>query len=1134
MFTVYHSNKMDTLQTIANQLIASNPIRDPFQSEIILVQNTGMAQWMQMKFAAHFGIAANIKFLQPTSFIWQMFTRMIPYIPNESSFTKQAMTWRLMKLLPRLCLQQDFTTISEYLRDDDKRKSFQFATQVAELFDKYMLYRPDWLESWQRGELIVGIGEDQLWQAELWQALMVATEQARKPMWHHANFQQCFIKTLTESQHKPSGLPDRLFICGISALTLTFLQTLQALSHHIDIYLLLINPCRYYWGNIRDRDFLARLLSRHRRHYQQETELSLFCCPKQAKALLNEFGEQQVGNPLLSSWGKQGSDNLYLLAQLDDITEVDAFVEPTGDKLLSLIQRDILALENHAVIGKNSKMIKHSGDKRALQLNDRSLSLHICHSEQREVEVLHDSLLAMMAEDQTLSPRDIMVMVANIEHYTPAIQAVFGDNGNERYLPFIIFDRRTQHLHPVLLAFLSLLELPRSRFTAEQVLLLLEVPALANRFAIDEEKLQLLRKWVTESGIRWGLDDDTLRELMLPATGKNTWQFGLNRMLLGYAMDNESDEWQGILPYCESSGLIAGLVGQLAELLIQLRKWRDRLAQSHSPETWLGYAHEMIEDFFAPDAKAEAALTLLENQWRQILECALQERYDQPVLVTMLQDALTARLEQTLDVNQRFLAVSINFCTFMPMRSIPFRVVCLLGMNDGVYPRTQPKVGFDLMTQQSRCGDRCQRDDDRYMFLEALLSAQEKFYISFIGRAIQDNTTHYPSMLVNELSDYIAQSFYLPGDEHANTESSNNRVRKHLWQWHSRMPFEPDNFMPGSETQSFASEWLPAASGEGNPQPDFIVPLTAESYHVLTLDKLLSFYRHPVRAWFVQRLKVSLHYRPPEISRYEPFVIDSLNRYQLNNKLVNTIINGESTQRLFCQVLAAGLLPYGVFGELYWAKQYKEMQELSEKVIIRQLPKTHSLEIDLMLGNIKLSGCLLKVQNNGLLRWRPGNLSAQDGLLLWLEHLAYCAMGAEGESWMIGTHGEWHFAPLPVYRAKEFLLSLVSGYCRGMVSPLLLLPRSGSAWISYCYDPVTKSINYEEGKQQKANEKLIQAWQGNQHISGEGEDPYLQRLIRQLNKQHIKAITSAAEQYLLTPFMFNLAQIGVAKREKKA
>ncbi len=364
MFTLYHSNQLDLLKTLAAVLIAGRPLRDPFQPEVILVQSNGMAQWMQMELAAQFGIAANIDFPLPASFIWQMFTRVLPDIPDESTLAKPAMTWLLMALLPRLCEHTDFAVIGDYLRDDeDKRKGFQLAARIADLFDQYLVYRPDWLESWRRGELIDGMGEAQRWQAPLWRALVAETERAGEPLWRRANLYQRFIKTLTERQTRPPGLPDRVFICGISALPPTYLQALQALGRHIDIHLLFTNPCRYYWGDILDRAFLTRLLYRRRRHYQQQTEQA------------NELGEQQTGNPLLASWGKQGRNNLYLLSQMDGIAEVDAFVEPAADNLLSLLQRDILMLEDHTVIGMGPEIPDQGSGKRPLRPDDRSLSM---------------------------------------------------------------------------------------------------------------------------------------------------------------------------------------------------------------------------------------------------------------------------------------------------------------------------------------------------------------------------------------------------------------------------------------------------------------------------------------------------------------------------------------------------------------------------------------------------------------------------------------------------------------------------------------------------------------------------------------------------------------------------------------
>ncbi|UDG79835.1 exodeoxyribonuclease V subunit gamma [Candidatus Steffania adelgidicola] len=1118
MFTVYHSNQLEQLLTLNARIILEQPLHDPFQPEIILVQSTDMARWIQMELAKHLGIAINIECLRPADFISKMFTRVLPELPQKSIFSKSLITWFLL----RLCQMPDCETVSVYLRHDhDKHKTFKFVTQIANLFEKYLLYRPDWLERWERGELIQGIGEAQRWQAPLWCALVAETKRIGKRIWDNPNLYQRFIQTLTQSKICLAGLPNRVFIYDISAISPSQFDTLIALGHHIDIHLLFRNPCRYYWGDIRDPAVPAQLPQHRQSYFQEQPEDRLFRSQSKACAFINKKMEQKIDNPLLVSWGKKGLDTLYLLTQTDSIAQVDAFIEPTGNSLLSILKRDILRLEDHTLINMSANRVSGNKRQRLLQANDRSLSIHVCHSPQRELEVLHDSLLAMIEEDSTIEPHNVIVMVADIDRYAAAIQSVFSKAGREQYLPFTISDSRVRSIHPVVLTVLNLLELPQSRFSAEQVLALLEVPALSARFKINETELHILRKWVAESGIRWGLDDDTFRKLMLPATGQNTWQFGLTRMLLGYAMESKSGDWQGIVPYDESSGLIANLVGQLGELLKQLRQWQDWLAQPRSLDSWGPCARKMIEDFFLPDPEAESALALMENYWQQILRSGIQTGYNQPVPVRLLREQLAQKLDQNR-VNHRFLSGGINFCTLLPMRLIPYRIICLLGMNDGVYPRTPMVEGFDLMAQQPRHGDQSDRYGERYLFLELLLCAQEKLYISFIGNTLQDNTSRYPSILISELSDYITHSFYLLDDMHLNVENNTEQIRAHLWQWHSRMPFMPENFLPDSKFQSFANEWLPAARNEGKPESPFITPLKPLDFNTISLDELMRFYRHPIRAWFVQRLGISFQQTSIELLGEEPFILDNLTRYQLNNRLLNVMINEESTEKLFRQVRGAGLLPYGAFGELYWLKESKKLAPLAQQVRAWRLLDTQDLDIHIKLDNILLSGLLPKVQENGLLRWRPGTLSARDGILLWLEHLVYCAMGGKGESRIVGMRGAWHFAPLPSCQAKDFLVFLINGYSQGMTSPLLLLPRSGGAWLTHCYNKVTQSVNKEEIRQLEAHDKLIQAWQGNKYYPGEIEDPYLNRVLHPLDKKQIKAIILAAKHYFLPFFKCNL------------
>ncbi|MFW4398503.1 exodeoxyribonuclease V subunit gamma, partial [Klebsiella pneumoniae] len=434
-------------------------------------------------------------------------------------------------------------------------------------------------------------------------------------------------------------------------------------------------------------------------------------------------------------------------------------------------------------------------------------------------------------------------------------------------------------------------------FASEDVLALLDVPVLAARFNITEEGLRYLRQWVNESGVRWGMDDDNVRELDLPATGQHTWRFGLTRMLLGYAMDSREGEWQSVLPYDESSGLIAELVGNLASLLMQLNLWRRGLAQQRPLAEWLPVCRDLLNDFFLPDSETEAALALIEQQWLAVIDSGLEAQYGEQVPLTLLRDELAQRLDQQR-ISQRFLAGPVNICTLMPMRSIPFKVVCLLGMNDGVYPRTLPPLGFDLMSQKPQRGDRSRRDDDRYLFLEALMSAEQTLYISYIGRSIQDNSERFPSVLVQELVDYIGQSHCLAGDEELDCDASEARVKAHITHLHTRMPFDVANFQE-DENKSYAREWLAAAGQQGEAHSDFIQPLTAPPIDSLPFDQLLRFWQHPVRAFFQQRLRVNFRAEEDDIPDDEPFTLEGLSRYQLNQQLLNTLIEEQDVSAMF-------------------------------------------------------------------------------------------------------------------------------------------------------------------------------------------------------------------------------------------
>ncbi|MEJ2766610.1 exodeoxyribonuclease V subunit gamma [Photobacterium sp. MCCC 1A19761] len=1136
MFTVYHSNQLELLKSLLVELIRLDPLENPFEQEQILVQSPGMSQWLKLELANSFGIAANIEFPLPATFIWTMFTRVLADVPERSAFNKEAMTWKLMTVLPELLSQPEFEPLARYLQEDEQSvKRYQLAGKIADIFDQYLVYRPEWIQAWEAGEIDPELTGDHPWQPLLWQALYDQTLAQGQSPYHRANLYDHFIETLDSYAQSgaplPAGLPKRLFVFGISALPPRYLDALAALGKHIDVHLMFTNPCRHYWGEVRDRKYLARLAARQRQQIQwcvDHSERGELISPLKGELeenLVDDTHEGAVGNTLLASLGKLGRDNLYLLSEMEAY-DVEAFVEIEPDTLLHAIQADILNLDDRL----DDTLTESSHHKLAISPQDQSLAIHACHSPMREVEVLHDRLLAMLAADPSLSPRDIIVMVADINSYSPYIQAVFGNAPGDRYIPFSISDRSADQENPVLLAFLRLLSLPESRCQASELLELLEVPAVMAKFGFDSDRFERVKGWIEEVGIRWGLDEATASEFQLPRQRQNTWLFGLQRMLLGYAMPQESGLYQGILAYDEVQGMDAELAGQLGLFVEMLMHYRQQLAQPQPAQAWTGLLNQLLDDFFRVDTDGEMVLRMIRDKLEQLEQQLADAGYREAISPAVLRSYLNDKLSGER-ISQRFLAGQVNFCTLMPMRSIPFKAVCLLGMNDGVYPRSIPPEGFDLMAGQGRYGDRSRRDDDRYLFLEAILSAQEALYISYVGRSIQDNSEKMPSVLVSELLEYCQQGYCLEGDQPLGADESAARIAEALQHHHPLVPFSPQAFQ--GPNPSFAAEWLPVArrhqvaSEAFHSQPLAREPESEGSEPELELAELIRFWRLPVQYFFNRRLKVFFEPAKGAMEDDEPFALDGLGRFQLRSELLNAFLEagsqGTPAQKdaLFTRFTryqqASGALPLGEFGALELAQERGPIETLADTVTGLMAQPLPDVEVDLKLDlgerSIRLLGWLRHHTQAGLVRYRPGSIRAQDILQGWMEHLCLALAGQAKPTHLLGVDEHYTLAPVDAAEARIHLTSLLLAYDQGLSQPLPYFPRTALTGLQACQD---KQGNWhsDEDTQEKARLKMAEAFNGGYLFSGEGMNVYINRVWPAWDDSVSESAALAAETYL--------------------
>ncbi|PSJ48293.1 exodeoxyribonuclease V subunit gamma [Zobellella taiwanensis] len=1049
---VVHGNQLEALRELAVTWMRRHPLA-PLENEVILVQSNGIAQWLKLALAEHRsgGIAAAVQVELPARFLWTSYRAVLgsDSIPRQSPLDKAPLTWRLMRLLPGLLAEAEFAPLHRFLQDDaDDRKRYQLAERLADLFDQYQVYRADWLAAWAEGrDEIVSLRRGRValdpavrWQPALWRALLADVGE-RELAGSRAGVHPRFVAELRAAGRRPAGLPRRVVVFGISSLPAQTLEALAAMARFSQVLLCVHNPCQHHWGDIvPDQDLLRHQYRRHARKGG--------LAPGLDQAELH-----QHAHPLLAAWGKQGRDYINLLDSLDDPGQyqarfdalgerIDLFSPGDSDHLLGQLQDDILNLRPPA----------ESRDHwPPLERHQLSVHFHIAHSAQRELEILHDQLLARFAENETLRPRDIIVMVPDINLYAPHIQAVFGQYGrdDDRFIPFTLADQGSRGREPLLIALEHLLCLPESRLPVSEVLDLLDVAALRRRFGIEEADLPVLHRWIEGAGIRWGLDARRRAALGLPALEQNSWRFGLRRMLLGYAV-GAGEPWAEIEPYDEIGGLDAAVIGPLAGLLDAIDALHDQLAESVPADDWTARLQGLLARFFLAEGEQEQALLngLTESleQWQALCaEVALAE----PLPLTVVREAWLGALEQGR-LSQRFLAGAVNFCTLMPMRAIPFRQVCLLGMNDGDYPRSVTPLDFDLMAGDYRPGDRSRREDDRYLMLEALLSARDRLYISWVGRSIRDNGERPPSVLVGQLRDLLGQWRLADGGELLSAITTE----------HPLQPFSR-RYFSGEGLVSYAREW---AARDRAPEAEGPLP-PWQPEEPVSPEQLQQFLRQPVASFFSRRLKVVLDDIAAVRLDEEPFALDGLERYVIKRELLEAAAGADEAQpalaRAAARLQGQGRLPLAGFGERLRAEVEAALpdQLARHRALCHAWPEPLNSPLPLALehGGLQLEGWLGGLRRQGdrlaLIELQPGELLGKSGpkwhrtLRAFVAQAVACACGIELWLYLVGEDATLHGAPLARDTARQLVQGWLEALQAGMTAPLPVALKTAMAWL---------------------------------------------------------------------------------------
>lgn len=1027
----YVSNRMEVLVDNLVEILMGDPL-DPMEREIIVVQSHGMDRWLTLTLARKMGSCANLHFPFPRRFIAQALKCLFNLSPTSLDIWEpEYLLWDILKTLPSLLERPAFESLKPFFSEEKFDEiGFDLAGDIANAFDRYLIYRPDLLAAWERGR-------DNHWQAQLWRELR--KEKPSRPL-------TLEFPHLLRDVGKPGekSLPRRVSLFGVSALPPIFLEFFFLFSHYFDVHFFLLNPCQEYWGDI--------------------------LSPREESTYLNsihtaEKGDFHLsrGNSLLASLGRKGREFFDFwegrASHFEVITRED-FREPGKDTLLHALQSQILHLEENP----------------AGEFSDDSIQIHSCHGPLREIEVLQDYLLEFLRRDETLKPADILVMAPDIDFYSPYIKAVFSlPESDPRSIPFSVADSRVFSNSRLLRTFFKIGKLKDSRYKASELCEILECPPVRKKFGITEEELEVILSWINRVGIRWGADANMKAELGLPAVETGTWKAGIERMLLGYVLppDDRDSAFLGIVPFGGIEGGNRDILAKFLDFFQLLDGIVKLFKEKSSPLEWSTRFRSLLNDLFLIETDEEfLAAQELQRSIHVLEETIRATGYEKPISADLAFDFLARHLN-TVRGTTGFLSGGITFSHLVPMRSIPFRVICLIGMNFQAFPRLHRRPGFDLMSMKPRPQDPSPRHEDRYIFLEALLSARDVLFISYSGQSPEDNKPLLPSVVVSELIDYIKQNFSLS---------------REIVTVHHLQAFHPAYFTPGSGLFSYSRENFEATKALiQSEEKDFsFIPESLGEFepstNILTVDELVKFYTHPCRFLVKERLNMDLESPQVILEDEEPFALEPLHEYTIKDELLKKGLD------IYESHLARGILPYEALGKFYYELLKAEILSFKKRLSLYREGPEEIKAIDLTVNDWLITGRLKNLYPSGLLYFRPVKKKGKDIIAAWIMHIIFHAAYPDDKrpTWVFFLDGISKFG-IP-NNCLSLLETLVHIFEEGQKRPLKFFPDLSMTYIE----------TRQKGKnKQEALKKVRGQWETTFGYSPKNDDPYFNLCFRE-------------------------------------
>jgi exodeoxyribonuclease V gamma subunit len=1095
---LHRSDLPETLAHDLASLLRADPA-DVFSPEVVVVPARGVERWLAQKLSHSLGstlvddgVCAGLQIMAPQSLISLLLAR-----DRDDPWLADRLVWPTLEAIDELTGSRHFEAMTHHLgagpeiaddpqaeweRKARQSRRYAVARRIAGLFASYARERPQLLADWESGSATDGQGDalpdDFVWQPLLWrrtvELVLEGGEVTESVIERH---RRVVGELASGSRH--IDLPPRLSFFGYTRLAASELELLFALGASRDVHLWLPHPSPQLWADLEGE------------------------APVGARA--DDRSAQAAKHPLLATLGRDVRELQEVLSAAAVAVHEPSVSATAGAGRLGLLQADVRA--------------NRSPDAtRTTTADDFSIQVHACHGPARQVEVLREVLSWLLAEGQGgLQPRDILVMCPDIEQFAPLIQATFGLSlvpapgaGSVTHHPgqqlrVQLADRALGATNPLIDLAPRVVRLVAGRMTVSEVLDLASHEAVRARFGFDEDSLARVARWVTDSGVRWGFDAGHRREYGLGDIDANTWTRGMDRIALGVAVAADTKGRSAArVPIDDIGSRDIEVVGRFLELVERLKyaadivRGRNRrdgqpLGGTLTASEWMRWLRDTI------DALAD---TPRDERWQ-----FAQLTRDLAAIGETAGDRTTLRLNDVrVLLDQRwgarptranFRTGAVTVCTMVPMRSVPHKAVVVLGVDDGVYPRSPVVDGDDVLARRPRVGERDARSEDRQLLLDAVMAASERFVAIYSGFDERNGSRRPPAVPLQELIAAASRTATAPGDDLRGADgepAEPSFVRHHPLQAFDERNFRPDGPLPGGtfDKASLAGAKALRAFRANPPTPKVFLdqPLPVQPVTAVTVDELVAFLQNPAREFLRNRLEVTVPREVDEANDSLPIFIDGLEKWDIGERVLQQVLDGVALEDALDREVVRGSFPPGSLCQPLRADIATSVAAIASDRSAGR-PRSVDIRFDLPPAGdsspVRVTGVISDLHDDTLWVRTFSTISAKHVAAAWVRLLALAVAEPDREhlAQLIGKKGGQQLrSPGPV-RAEALLLDLVQVRQSGMRFPMGVPPKTASGF-ARAYRPPRPG---DQSALQGALERVRPTWEGDR-FAGENDDPW--------------------------------------------